>query len=1000
VELSGTITATELAEIFQLLTTSRKEGTLTVSDGTRKKSIYFSRDGVTLLFDRGKGARSLGQLLVDYGRITEEQLQTALEEQQATGKRLGEVVRETGLVSDEEIEDLVRTQIEEEIFDLLSWRGGTFQFRDEPAPEFLADTEHTYTSLLFDPNSLLVEAARRMDEWERIGEFIRTGEEVFRRREGVEPPVEDDLAHASTRVLPLVDGLRPASELLRVARLPKFEVYSVIYRLYEMGVLELVPPEELSRLAVEAMDAGEVSKGLSLLESAVAQEPTNVAYAKNLGKAHDVAGNRERALELYGLVVRQYLDRGSPGEAEPVLKRMCELAPDSSAVLALEVLAALALGDSSEAVHKCLALLRAAERERSYVEARGVVESVLEAVPDHADLREAVADVLARMGDRRAAVQEYEQVARLQLSRGRGQRALSVYQRILKLDPLNEEARRQVTALGPELGFRRRKTLLALALGVVLVAVVVGGWLVLRPRAPGVTGGGSGSGPVAPAGPGATGPPAPVIEPGETPEQRAARARELAEGAKRLVSEGRLPQALRQWEEAAGLMPDKAAHAEYRRQAETVGRLLEKARTQLNRAQKLEQQGNYEAARKEYLSLCARHDFAVTEFGVTLPIPVTTVPSGAQVLVDGEPRDTTPTVLHLPPFKQFTLALQLPNHGAWSQALSSDTVSAVSVTLPRTPSWSWKSASGLTAGPGAGKGQVFVVSQGGMVRALDAEDGSERWQVRVAGVVAVPPEPAGDVVVLADRSGTLRGLDSATGEERWLFRAGDAVKGVLRYEEALGLIFFGALDKAIYGLEAATGKERWRFATSGNVEASPVLVQGTLLCGSLDGGLYALEAETGRLLWCCDAGGPVATAAVVTEGLVSFANLRDEVVACSLEGGKVLWKYRSPTALATRVHPAAAVVCFATQGGELVGLDSARGTVLWKVKGPERVTSLASAGGRLWVGGPDGSLRCVDGKTGDLLWQAQLDGAVDLPIWVGERRLYVATSKGLWCFLR
>jgi len=184
------------------------------------------------------------------------------------------------------------------------------------------------------------------------------------------------------------------------------------------------------------------------------------------------------------------------------------------------------------------------------------------------------------------------------------------------------------------------------------------------------------------------------------------------------------------------------------------------------------------------------------------------------------------------------------------------------------------------------------------------------------------------------------------------------------------------------------------------VEASPVLVQGTLLCGSLDGGLYALEAETGRLLWRCDAGGPVATAAVVTEGLVSFANLRDEVVACSLEGGKVLWKYRSPTALATRVHLAAAVVCFATQGGELVGLDSARGTVLWKVKGPERVTSLASAGGRLWVGGPDGSLRCVDGKTGDLLWQAQLDGAVDLPIWVGERRLYVATSKGLWCFLR
>ena len=296
VELSGTITATELAEIFQLLTTSRREGTLTVSDGTRKKSIYFSRDGVTLLFEKDKRARSLGELLVDYGRISEEQLQEALEQHRSTGKRLGEVVQEMGLVGAQGIEDLIRTQIEEEIFDLLSWRGGTFQFRDEAPPEFLTDTEHTYTSLLFDPNSLLMEAARRMDEWEHIGEFIRTGQEVFRRVEGVEPQVEDDLAHASTRVLPLVDGLRPASELLRDARIPKFEVYSVLYRLHETGVLELVPPEELSRLAVEAMDAGEVGRGLSLLESAVAQEPTNLEYIKNLGKAQDVAAGRERAL--------------------------------------------------------------------------------------------------------------------------------------------------------------------------------------------------------------------------------------------------------------------------------------------------------------------------------------------------------------------------------------------------------------------------------------------------------------------------------------------------------------------------------------------------------------------------------------------------------------------------------------------------------------------------------------------------------------------------------
>jgi len=362
VELSGTITATELAEIFQLLTTSRKEGTLTVSDGKRKKSIYFSRDGVTLLFEKDKRARSLGELLVDYGRISEEQLQEALEQHRSTGKRLGEVVQEMGLVSAQGIEDLIRTQIEEEIFDLLSWRGGTFQFRDEPPPEILADTEHSYTSLLFDPNSLLMEAARRMDEWERIGELIRTEREVFRRVEGVEPEVEEGMAGAGERVLPLVDATRTAAELLREARLPKFEVYSVLYQLYESGALELVPPPELDQRAVEAIEAGELTQGVRLLESAVVQAPVNLDFAKNLGKAYDVTGDQERALETYGRVVRGYLERGAPGEAGSVLARMRELAPETSLVLSLEVSAALAAGDTGEAVGRCLALLRAAER--------------------------------------------------------------------------------------------------------------------------------------------------------------------------------------------------------------------------------------------------------------------------------------------------------------------------------------------------------------------------------------------------------------------------------------------------------------------------------------------------------------------------------------------------------------------------------------------------------------------------------------------------------------
>jgi len=376
------------------------------------------------------------------------------------------------------------------------------------------------------------------------------------------------------------------------------------------------------------------------------------------------------------------------------------------------------------------------------------------------------------------------------------------------------------------------------------------------------------------------------------------------------------------------------------------------------------------------------------------------VPKGAQVLVDGQPAGTTPTILRLPPFKPFTVALQSPDHEGWQMTLTSDTVSSVQEVLPRKPYWSRPFTSGLLAGPYAESDRVFAVSGDGTVWALSAADGGERWQLRPGVIVTARPVLAGPVLVLAGSGGLVYGLEASDGSERWRFNAGDAVKGAPRYDERLGLVFFGTLDKNIYGLEAETGQERWRFATSGNVEASPTFINGTVVCGSLDGRLYALDAETGRLLWRFDAGGPVARAVAADSDLVYFANLKGEVLACALGSRDVTWRYRSQKSLVTGVALVEGAVCFATEGGVLLGLDRAGGAPLWRVQGPERVTSLRADGDRIWVGRADGSLACLEGRTGEPIWQVQLERAVEWPLWVAEGRVYAATSAALWCFPR
>ena len=53
-----------------------------------------------------------GQLLVEYGRITEETLGEALQKQSGTGRILGEVLIEMGAISEEDVEWMLAKQLD------------------------------------------------------------------------------------------------------------------------------------------------------------------------------------------------------------------------------------------------------------------------------------------------------------------------------------------------------------------------------------------------------------------------------------------------------------------------------------------------------------------------------------------------------------------------------------------------------------------------------------------------------------------------------------------------------------------------------------------------------------------------------------------------------------------------------------------------------------------------------------------------------------------------
>jgi hypothetical protein len=155
----------------------------------------------------------------------------------------------------------------------------------------------------------------------------------------------------------------------------------------------------------------------------------------------------------------------------------------------------------------------------------------------------------------------------------------------------------------------------------------------------------------------------------------------------------------------------------------------------------------------------------------------------------------------------------------------------------------------VATAPVAAGGLVFVAGSNGVVKAIDAATGREKWKAFTGGDVKYPPSIADGRAFVGSGDGFVYCFEAATGKELWKFQAAPIGRkvplygtlsstwpvgsGVLVHE---GVAYAAAgnanLDGThVYALDAATGKIRWQNHTSGNLEGekSGAGVQGHLL---------------------------------------------------------------------------------------------------------------------------------------------------------------------------
>src|SRR6266571_1129290 len=164
--IEGPLRELGIHDVFQLLDLSRKTGVLRVTSDLRHNAgtIYFE-DGTIIFAEIRSNPHPLGALLLRTGKITEADLERARDMQQRQGdsRRLGEILVALGALTRRELQRQVRFQIEEVVFEVMSWREGYFSFTEGAVTALPSGA-----AVRIPTEALMMEGARRIDEWSRV----------------------------------------------------------------------------------------------------------------------------------------------------------------------------------------------------------------------------------------------------------------------------------------------------------------------------------------------------------------------------------------------------------------------------------------------------------------------------------------------------------------------------------------------------------------------------------------------------------------------------------------------------------------------------------------------------------------------------------------------------------------------------------------------------------------------------------------------------------------
>ena len=1005
--LRGDLASVDLAQVFQMLALNKKVGLLSIQSDSQRRVLYFDERGVTVHHNPHRLLERVVASAVRSGRVDEASVEDVRDHSVRTGHSLGESLLAGGYLQPEELDELYQVELEEEVYDLFFCRDAKFEFH-ERATELEGWDGVLDERFFFNCDSVIMEAARRIDEWAYICDRIPSTAEVLFA--AVDLDEGDDYGVDGPAIHALLDGRRSVERVAQLTGLTTFQVCKPLSQMLDAGVVEVVAADELVPLGDECLEDGRIEDAISLYERAVSAGELDAGAHARAAQAYEAAEQFEAAVRHLDAEAERSVAAEDLAAAAGWWNQARLLLPTHLGVR--QRLLELCVGPAGVSVPGYDPLQEGRELVDLLTQlgdldrVRGLLEQLLLAAPHDPDLKKALVNVHVRAGDQKRVVQLYESIADDLVQQNKPLEAVSYLQKILLLDRGRTDISERVRSLYEfdERARRRSRALSALA-GVFCLLVVLGaGFWFYNERAEedlvaidvtamvatdDFAGAKARYADFIAAHPLTTAVPKAEAElqkiesaqqmfDARRASERAARDahlrglrteyRRLWGDQRELLAAGELEQAMAAMTRVRALVreagaPEDLEWAHEQKVQSTwknLGSFLERA-VELGDAYDVHlAAGEYSKAR--VLALQLQSEFAQTAAGkrARVPVTVTTRPVGARLslagaaltrTVDGREEPLlTPGVVLCELGAPLEVTAELDGFEPQQIVVDGRAAAEVTAVMAVVPERVVSFGAPAQTGVGVGGGWLAVGLRGGRL-GVARTDGSAQRVLELGGLKAVAGTPvvAGGRVFFTSNEGAIESVPLESGVRAGRFPVQLAAEAVTPLVSADGRLLVVDGDNILRCWEQSTGRPLWQVDLDAAPAGPPSIVRRRVYVGAVDGRVLVFDLADGAGLGVLRSPSGVTTGVHVEGDLLVFGCADQAVRVVDLKAGDVCWtravdRIPGPGDLAVLGDR----VCIATADGVVV-CDRERGEEVGRVLGGEPALGLQVQAERLFA---------------------------------------------------